>query len=112
MAPKHVFQTYGLGDTFSPPQTMRIYITHAELSIVKADASASPADDIGTESETFPFAASFAVEEVQYTTAARQYGPPEGSDGHFVVFDVPEATADAVRFLGMAASGLTPQIGE
>jgi pimeloyl-ACP methyl ester carboxylesterase len=112
MTPKHIFQTYGLGDTYSPPQTMRIYITHARLSIVQADSSASPADDLGTESDVFPFSASFAVEEVPYTTAARQYGPSADSDGHFVVFDVPSATADVARFLGMAASGVTPQIGE
>jgi pimeloyl-ACP methyl ester carboxylesterase len=112
MAPKHVFETYGLGDTFAPPLTMQLYITHANLSIVKADASASPKDEIGTESEVFPFAGSFAVDNVTYTTAARQYGPPADSDGHFVVFDVPSANADAVRFLAMAVSGVTPQIGE
>lgn len=112
MKPKHIFQTYGLGDTYSPPQTMQIYITRAQLNVVKADSSASPPDDLGEESEVFPFAESFAVEDVPYTTAARQYGPKDGSDGHFVVFDVPTATADAARFLGMAASGMTPQVGE
>jgi hypothetical protein len=110
--PKHIFQTYGLGDSFSPPQTMRIYATAANLDVVRASASAAKPDDLGTESDDFPLTASFAVDGVEYTTGVRQYGPPAGEDGHFVVYDVSEANADALRFLGMAASGLVPQIGE
>jgi hypothetical protein len=42
----------------------------------------------------------------------RQYQPADGQDGHFVVFDVPQANEDMVRFLSMAASGEVPAIGE
>jgi hypothetical protein len=110
--PKHVFQTYGLNDHFSPPLTMRIYATAADLDVVRASSSAGDPDDLGSESEDFPLAGSFEYEGVEYTAAVRQYGPPEGQDGHFVAFDVPEAADDVARFLGMAASGQTPQIGE
>ncbi|MEN9580653.1 MAG: hypothetical protein RJA70_3662 [Pseudomonadota bacterium] len=110
--PKHVFQTYGLGDTFSPPTTLRIYAKAGDFTVVRAHSSAMPPDDLGAESSDFPVTSTFAVNDVQYTSAVRQYGPPTGRDGHFVVFDVPEATADAVRFLGMSASGMTPQIGQ
>ncbi len=110
--PKHVFQTFGVGDSFSPPTTMHIYARAADFSVVEAHSSAEPPFDLGTESMEFPLTASFGFMDLEYTGAVRQYGPPEGRDGHFVVFDVPTATSDAARFLGMAAEGLTPQVGE
>jgi pimeloyl-ACP methyl ester carboxylesterase len=112
MTPKHIFQTYGVGDTYSPPLTMEIYATVAQLLVVEAHSSADGAKPFGSVTDEFPLLESFGFEGVPYTTGLRQYGPPDGSDGHFVVFDVPTAARDAARFLGMAASGLTPQIGE
>lgn len=111
--PKHVFQTYGLGDRFSPPLTMQIYTRAAGLVEVEADSSADPPDDLqlGAPSPV-PHTASYAIDGVEYTTAMRQYGPPADSDGHFVVFDVDTANEDMARFLGMAAQGQTPQVGE
>jgi hypothetical protein len=46
------------------------------------------------------------------TLAIREYAPPAGSDGHFVVFDLPSANADAVRFLAGAANGDVPVVGQ
>ena len=45
------------------------------------------------------------------TLGVREYDPGS-DDGHFVSFLVPQANADLVRFLAMAASGETPAIGE
>jgi hypothetical protein len=46
------------------------------------------------------------------THGMRQYEPATGDDGHFVVFDVPQANEDFVRFLSMGASAQVPAIGE
>lgn len=110
--PKHIFQTFGVGDSFSPPLTMSMYTKTADFSVVRAHGSADPRYNLGTESQAFPLTESFGYLDGEYTAAVRQYGPPEGRDGHFVVFDVDEARHDALRFLAMAASGLTPQIGD
>ena len=113
VVPKHVFQTYGLGDSYSPPKTMRIYALAAGLSLVDADPSAAMPDEVGLlMPQPAPFSNNLVVDGVNLTTALRQYGPPSGVDGHFVVFDVPSANADAVRFLAMAASGDIPQVGQ
>ncbi len=111
MLPKHVFATYGDGDSYSPPLTMEIYARASQMVLVEPDSSFD-AEPFSTPSSEFPLLASFGLDDVEYTLGMRQYGPPDGSDGHFVVFDVPAANDDALRFLGMAASGLTPQIGE
>jgi hypothetical protein len=113
MAPKHIFQPYGLEDHYAPPLTMQIYTRAAGLVEVEADSSADPPDDLqmGTPAPV-PYEGSFALDGKEYTVAMRQYGPPSGSDGHFVVFDVDAANQDMARFLGMAARGQTPQIGE
>jgi hypothetical protein len=116
LSPKHVFQTYGLGDSYSPPETMAIFALAADLSVVRAHSSARNPDDLGEEADEFPLTSSFEFgegDDLQLVTAGvRQYGPGDGEDGHFVVFDVGEANRDALRFLGMAASGQVPQIGE
>lgn len=110
--PKHVFATFGLEDTFSPPVTLEIFALAAGLDFVDPHSSANDPEPFGNEASEFPLRSSFVFDDVEYTTGVRLYGPPSGSDGHFVVFDVQDATRDAARFLGMAASGATPQIGE
>ncbi len=114
LPPKHVFQTYGLNDSYSPPQTMAIFAKAADLSVVQAHSSAGSGDDLGEEESEFPFASSFThgPDNTEYTAGVRQYGPSSDDDGHFVVFDVEAANEDALRFLGMSVSGQTPQIGE
>lgn len=111
--PKHVFQTYGLDDHYSPPLTMQIYTRAAGLTEVEAHSSANPPDDLqrGTP-VAVPYVASFGIDGSEYTAGMRQYGAPDGRDGHFVVFDVDAANDDMARFLAMAARGETPQIGE
>jgi hypothetical protein len=109
---KHIFQTYGLDDHYSPPLTMRIYALAARLTQVEADSSADPADTVVGSSVEPPLMSSFAIDGIDYTTGIRQYGAPSGIDGHFVAFAVETANADVTRFLGMAARGQTPQIGE
>lgn len=106
-APRHVFQTYGLRDTFSPPTTLEAFALAGRFAWV--ENSGFEPDPIGWLE---PVEAPLAGNRNQVTLGVRQYEPRAGSDGHFVVFDVEQANADVVRFFAMAASGEVPQIGE
>lgn len=112
--PKSIFQTYGLGDTFSPPATLATYAIAAELDLAAHDSSVgNEADAIGGKMPlSTPVAGNATVSGSTITLAVRQYGPPAGRDGHFVAFDVATANADVARFLGMAALGVTPAVGQ
>lgn len=110
--PAHLFQTFGLNDHFSPPETLRIFAGVAGLAVAQADPSATPPYDLGSEWPTFPVTQTMANGTNMYTAAVRQYGPPELSDGHFVAFQVPSAVEDVRQFLGQAALGLVPAVGQ
>ena len=114
-AAKHVFMTYGLGDTYSPAKTLAAYVLTGGLELAAHDASAAKPETIGDPpglaEKAVPLAGNVKVGTASFTLGVRQYGPPSGKDGHFVAFDVPAATADIARFLGMAAQGGVPQIG-
>ena len=116
--PKSVFQTYGLGDTYSPPLTMKMYALAAGLDLAVHDPSVTTADDLGLKETKVPVSSNFTVPGVppaldqKVTLAVREYENAAGKDGHFVVFDVTTANADAVRFLSMAASGQVPEVGQ
>lgn len=113
MNPKSVFQTYGLGDTYSPPLTMQMYALAAELKLAQHDPSVTTPDEIGSLAELpVPMSGNRVINNFTLTLAVREYAPPAGSDGHFVVFDVPSANADAVRFLAGAANGDVPVVGQ
>lgn len=110
--PKHVLLPYGLGDTYSPPTTIAIFARAAALDEAEPDASVATPDDLGLTVLDLPASGNVTVGEESYTALLRQYQPPAGRDGHFVVFDVPGANDDMARFLGLAASGELPVVGE
>jgi hypothetical protein len=110
--PKHVFQTYGLGDTYSPKVTLETYALAAGLEVAQHHASVTQPDPIGALApKALPLSGNVTLTSGRVTLAVRQYAPPSGKDGHFVAFDVPDATRDVARFLAMAASGSVPQVG-
>lgn len=113
-APKHVFQTFGLGDTYSTEATMATYAIAGDFAMAAHDPSADPPSTAfeGRTVAPVPLSGNATVETVAYTLAVRQYGPPADRDGHFVAFDVQSASGDVTRFLAMAARGETPQVGE
>ncbi len=104
--PKHVFQTFGMGDTFSPPETMQIYALAGQLPHVTPDLS-----DLELTTVDPPAFGNIDVGGVYYTLGVRQYDPPSGNDGHFVVFDVNQANSDMVHFFETATLG-PPEIGQ
>ena len=105
---KHVFQTYGLDDSYSPPSTMRAYAVAARLTEVEPDDSVSTPDELSKAQSDNREPPPYAGAEL--TQAVRQYENDSG-DGHFVIFDVASANRDVRDFLGMAALGLVPQVG-
>lgn len=109
--PTHLFQTFGVDDHFSPPETLHIFSGVARLAVARAHESAVPAYDLGPEWALFPVKETVKIGGASYTAAVRQYGPGLDSDGHFVAFDVPDAVADVQRFLGEAALGVSPSVG-
>lgn len=106
---KHVFQTYGLGDTYSPPVTLATFALAGGFDLVQNSAVANP-DEIGSLVAQ-PSGLSGNVTSGPFTLGVRQYAPPSGQDGHFVVFDVAAANEDMVRFFAGAIDGGVPQIG-
>jgi hypothetical protein len=109
--PRHLLETYGLGDSYAPPITLRQYALAAELDQAPPDRSAARPDDLGMEPEALAVQGNLTVGLLRYTLAVRQYGPPVGKDGHFVVLDVPNANQDVARFLAQAAAGQLPRVG-
>jgi hypothetical protein len=113
VTPKHVLQTYGHGDTFTPPRTLAIYAQAGRFGQAAPDVSvAEPAEISRLAVSAGPLEGNVSVDGEPYTLGLRQYGPPEGRDGHFVVFDLEAANADVQRFLRAAAAGEVPVIGE
>ncbi len=105
-SPKHAFQTYGFDDSYSPEVTMQIYALAGIIPHV-----APQTEDLELPDVDSPASGNVDVNGNAYTLGLRQYEPPSGSDGHFVVFDVEQANEDMVRFFTTAATG-TPVIGD
>jgi hypothetical protein len=114
-AMKSTFEIYGLSDSYSPSVTLWNY------SIAGAFVEVDPFLDDEVADQTVmlerglahappPLAGNLGT--MMFTHGMRQYEPASGDDGHFVVFDVPQANEDVVRFLSMAANGQVPAIGE
>ncbi|HEV8547576.1 MAG TPA: hypothetical protein VGQ57_01090, partial [Polyangiaceae bacterium] len=109
-AGKHLFQTYGKGDSYAPAVTLATYARAGGLTLVNPvvqDTTGAPFYVELTTADA-PLSGNAAG---NVTAGVRQYTPPSGVDGHFVVFDTPEANADMVRFFSQAVSGV-PSIGE
>lgn len=121
---KSVLQTYGLGDTYSPPVTMATYALSAGLDLAAHDPSV-PNDETLADGgvlvhrdiipslteKAVPLSGNLTTTTGKVTIAVREYQNTTG-DGHFVVFEVPGANQDAVRFLAGAVSGQIPVVGQ
>jgi len=107
---KHVFQTFGIDDSYSPPVTLATFAVAAGLTQVTADGSAPEPFAIPGRDMTVD--AGYAAKAGGVTLGVRQYGAPKGSDGHFVVFDREAANRDMVLFFSSATGATPPVIGE
>lgn len=108
--PKHIFQTFGLDDTYAPPTTLASFVYASELDLAAHPSGVSPTgnNDLRLTPQSEPVTDNFSFETGTVTAVCRQYAPPSGSDGHFVVDDVAEANADAIGFLESLGNGVSP----
>jgi hypothetical protein len=108
---KHLFQTFGIEDSYSPPVTLATYALAGGLTQVTPDKSAKPVwndDDVLPA----PVAVGYKAPTGGFTLGMREYGAPKTSDGHFVVFDTQAANDDMVLFLTGATGATPPVIGQ
>ncbi len=97
---QHVFMTYGLGDSFSPEQTMYAYAVEGRFPIVGPVLT-----------ESWPIGEQLApYTGSPKTIAIRQYMPGD-YDGHFVSTRNAQGRADVTNFLSAALAGNIPSVG-
>ncbi|MDB4998637.1 MAG: hypothetical protein JWM74_6069 [Myxococcaceae bacterium] len=107
-AAKHVFQPYGLGDTYSPPATEATFAIAAGLRLLTPSASVTAPDSIGGATATpVPVSGNLSDGVRPITAVVREYAP-SGYDGHFVSFKESTAQADVAHFLADVVAGKTP----
>jgi hypothetical protein len=105
--PAHnIFQTEGFTDTFTPNPSIEAFAVALGGDIVQTpDAQELPGLALRQRAiKAPPFDNNVALAGGGgVTVALAQYDERSGSDGHFVVFDIPAATRQAAEFLGTLA---------
>jgi hypothetical protein len=124
MAGHHVFQPYGVDDSYSPPKTEATFARAAGLSLVgpaytnRYELTPGECKDNGDGTcapVTLPMVSGNvpgASAEITLTAAVREYQSDGSYDGHFVATRNATASADVVRFLSEAALGKVPTVGQ
>ena len=99
--PKNIFQTEGFTDTYAPNPAIEAFATSLGGDIVRT-ASTMPVEGLTLRGRTVvdpPVTDNLAG----VTAVLAQYNQQPGSDGHFVVFDIPAAQKQSAEFLGTLA---------
>ncbi|MBK9259862.1 MAG: hypothetical protein IPM54_08505 [Polyangiaceae bacterium] len=117
-APKSVYMTEGInpdggGDTYAPPASIEAHAISMGLPLQLPATYDIPQLAWGGPTPTEVPAGGLVgnLADGAASGILAQWSPPAGSDGHFVVFSVPAARAQAAKFLqNLAAkpSGLVP----
>lgn len=101
IAPRPIFQTEGFTDNYSPNIGIEAFATALGADIVQLAASK---EILGVTLRGRGIVPAPITNNVNDTTAVlAQYNQRPGSDGHFVVFDIPAAQQHAAKFLGTLA---------
>ncbi len=99
LAPKPIFQTEGFTDHFAPNATIEGFAVSIGVDQVGPTLSALPGLALrGRTVKTAP-----VEDNLDGTTATLLQYQSTGSDGHFVVFDVPAAQIQSAKFLATLA---------
>ncbi len=100
MHPKNIFQTQGFIDHYAPPPAIAALALSIGLPLTGTIVRPEPAYPLtGLTVQPLPLHNNLAGT----TGAWMQFVSAPGSDGHFVVFDIPGARLRAAAFLGTAA---------
>ena len=101
--PAHVFQTQGFVDHYAPPDGIEALAVAIGLPLTSPVLHPQPSYDLtGAPVATLPLRANVAAASGHVTGSWMQFNSAAGSDGHFVVFDIPGARLRAAAFLGSA----------
>ncbi len=103
MAPKDIFQSEGFVDSYAPDLGIEAFATSMSLSLV--GPVLQPIEGMGLRAAT-PMPRRSLDNMGLHTGVLLQDTMAAGSDGHFVVFEVPAAMKQSADFLGtLAATG-------
>lgn len=103
----HVLMTYGMGDTYSPEETMKAYASSVGFAHVTPVLTS-----LGLEEVPPALMSNANIVGTPRTVGMRQYMPESGDDGHFVATRTTQGRADMLRFLRAVSAGQIPSIGE
>lgn len=101
----------GSGDSYAPPRTIEAGAIAARLPLLRDVVWDVPelTKVAGVAPQGGPISGNFGGGKA--TGAIAQFAPKAGRDGHFVVFDVPEARSLAARFSASLLGDGVPVIG-
>ena len=102
---KHVLQTWGSNDTYSPQPTLNMFGRGAGLPVV-----APVIVDLSTGTANRPVSLNRMGGDNQQRTAAQFQYVPDGYDGHFVATRNPTAIADWTAFFTSLIATGTPTV--
>ena len=104
LRPRNIFQTEGFSDSYAPNQGIEAFATALGGDLVMLPDEQAVAGLTLRDRSVLPTPITGNLDGV--TAVLAQYKQLAGSDGHFVVFEVPSAERQAAQFLGsLAATG-------
>ncbi len=104
LAARNIFQSEGFTDTYAPNPSIEAFATAVGGDLVMTD-STMPVTGL-TMRDRVTLAPPITNNDDGVTAVLAQYTMLPGSDGHFVVFEVPAAMTQSASFLGtLAATG-------
>lgn len=101
---KHIYMSYGPGDTFSTEPTLEAFAQTAGLPV-----AGTPIVDLSTGTVDRPVSLNRGTPDGNRTAACFQY-QPSGFDGHFVSTRDANAVADWVEFFATAVANGDPTV--
>ncbi|MEO8550934.1 MAG: hypothetical protein ABI678_13205, partial [Kofleriaceae bacterium] len=105
MAAKNIFQTEGFTDTYAPNPAIEAFATALGGDVVMLPDE-KDVTGLQLRGRTAALTAPITDNDGTATSVLAQYRMKPGSDGHFVVFDIPSAEKQSAQFLGtLAATG-------
>jgi hypothetical protein len=103
--PKSVYQSLGIVDHYTPvPNIKALALALGVQPVNPMLAPIENLDLVGQSWGTAPVTGNATSNGATATGVLLEYTAPAGDDGHFVVFDVPAATAQSNRFLATHAA--------
>jgi hypothetical protein len=96
-----IFQSEGFVDSYAPPPTIEGFATSIGGDLITPVIQDVPGLDLRGSAQVAP---PLTGNRSGTTVVLAQYTQSAGSDGHFVVFDVPAAETQSSEFLGTLAS--------